>query len=126
MEQLEQDVMTKKFQFENGPSFNTKLCKDLDGVIYDFEEFMVKVQLLKMNPFIKSFVEKLLELEKILKYAIEILQELDGFQSSWLYLQAIFSQNILADSLAFEIGLWKNIDQFFKTTIKSFVEQPLV
>jgi len=32
-----------------------------------------------MNPFIKSFVEKLLELEKILKYAIEILQELDGF-----------------------------------------------
>lgn len=83
---------------------------------------MVRVQLLKMNPFIKNFFDKLLELEKILKYAIEILEELEGFQSSWLYLQAIFSQNILSDSLAFEIKLWQNIDSYFKTTIRSFVD----
>ena len=79
MEQLERDVMTTKFQFENGPTPNYKLCKDLKNLIYNFEEFMVRVQLLKMNPFIKSFVDKLLELEKILKYSNEILAELEGF-----------------------------------------------
>lgn len=79
-----------------------------------------------MNPFIKSFFEKLLEIEKIIKHTVELLSELEHLQRSWLYLQSIFSQNILSDSLAFEMNLWDKIDQFFKSNIKSFLENPLV
>ena len=126
MEMLERDVMTTQFQFENGPSQSSKLCKDLNGLVYNLEEFMVRVQLLKMNPYIKNFFEKLLEIEKILKYSVEILIEFECLQRSWLYLQSIFSQNLLSDSLSYEMDLWQNIDSYFKSTIRSFIEVPLV
>ena len=44
-----------------------------------------------MNPYIKNFFEKLLEIEKIIKYSVEIIIEFEGLQRSWLYLQSIFS-----------------------------------
>jgi hypothetical protein len=43
MEMLERDVMTTQFQFENGPNQSCKLCKDLNGLVYNLEEFMVRV-----------------------------------------------------------------------------------
>jgi aryl-phospho-beta-D-glucosidase BglC (GH1 family) len=79
-----------------------------------------------MNPYIKNFFEKLLEIEKIIKYSVEILIEFECLQRSWLYLQSIFSQNLLSDALSYEMDLWQNIDSFFKSTVRSFIEVPLV
>lgn len=106
MEKLEQEVMNCKFSFENGPYTSCKLVKDVNGLIYVLDEFMIRVQLLKMNPYIKNFVDKLLELEKILKYSVEILIEFEGLQLAWLYLVNIFSQSQLAGTLSYEMDIW--------------------
>jgi len=75
MENLEDEVLNVVFEFENGPSADVKIIKQLQELLYKFEEFQVRVQLLKMNPYIKNFFEKLIEIEKMIKQTLELLNE---------------------------------------------------
>lgn len=40
-----------------------------------FEEFFLRVSVLKTNPHIRNFYEKLLEIEKIIKNVVELINE---------------------------------------------------
>jgi hypothetical protein len=77
MENLEDEVLNVVFEFENGPSADVKIIKQLQELLYKFEEFQVRVQLLKMNPYIKNFFEKLIEIEKMIKQTLELLNEFE-------------------------------------------------
>ena len=66
-EQLEFDVKNMEFTFDNGPVAGTKITRKINEVIVRFEEFNLRSGVLKNNPFIKNFVDRLSELEKIVK-----------------------------------------------------------
>jgi hypothetical protein len=55
-----------------------------------FEEFYLRASVLKTNPHIKNFFEKLLEVEKIIKAVVEIINEWTIFQRNFVYLNGIF------------------------------------
>lgn len=77
MESLEDEVLNVVFEFENGPSAEVKIVKQFEELLFKFEEFQVRVQLLKMNPYIKNFFEKLIEIEKMIKQTLELLNEFE-------------------------------------------------
>ena len=43
MENLEDEVLNVVFEFENGPSFDVKIIKQMQELLYKFEEFQVRV-----------------------------------------------------------------------------------
>ena len=55
-----------------------------------FEEFFLRVSVLKTNPHIRNFYEKLLEIEKIIKNVVELINEWAVFQRNIIYLNGIF------------------------------------
>lgn len=79
-----------------------------------------------MNPYMRNFFERLLDIEKIVKAALEILTEFSVFQSKWHYLYGIFSGNTLADSLSYELKIWKTVDKFYKVQVRALWETPEV
>jgi hypothetical protein len=78
-----------KFEFQNVS--DTKVIKRIDRLVSLLSELMLRTQVLKMNPYMKNFLEKLLEIEKQGKQVIEILNEFQQFQTKWVYLQQIFN-----------------------------------
>ena len=61
------------FEFESAPDNETKLCKGIHDIESLFEEFHLRTNVLRTNPHMKNFYEKLHEIEKIIKNVIEIL-----------------------------------------------------
>jgi len=86
-----------------------------------FAEFMLKVGVLKMNPYMRSFFDRLLEIEKICKQVLEIMAEFVILQNKWVYLQKVFDCE-LPQSLASEIKIWKVVDKFFCGIIRGMFE----
>jgi len=91
-----------------------------------FEEFYLRANVLKTNPHIKNFFDKLFEIEKTVKSVLEILVDWTIFQRNWLYLNGIFSKSEISKQLATEVRAFTNLDSTFKATIKSIVQQPQV
>lgn len=56
-----------------------------------FEEFTLKVEALKSNPYVAHFLERLGMFERNLRTVIEMTDEWQKLQRSWMYLEPIFS-----------------------------------
>jgi hypothetical protein len=79
-----------------------------------------------MSPYVKNFIDKLTEIEKNSNAVLEVLSEYEIFQKKWLYLQSIFSQESISESLSNEVSVWKQVDKFFKQTVKMLFDNPRV
>ena len=96
LESLEKDMKSVEFEFEMAPDGVTRLCKHIGDINYKFDEFFLRVNVLKTNPHMKNFYEKLLELERTIKGVQEALAEWAVFQRNWLYLQGVFNKNSIS------------------------------
>ena len=73
MDNLDKEMRHVEFEFETAPDNETKLCKAIPDINSLFEEFHLRVNVLRTNPHMKNFFEKLLEIEKTVKSVIELL-----------------------------------------------------
>jgi hypothetical protein len=71
----------------------------IEHVVVKFNEFMLRTSVLKMSPYVKNFIEKITDIEKNGKAALDVIEEHSLLQQKWLYLQSIFNQDNLSDSL---------------------------
>lgn len=117
-------MRTVEFTFANGPDRFTKVVRKLGDVLSAFEEFNLRVSVLKTNPHMKNFYDKLQEIEKISKIVSDIVTEFNVFQKSWLFLNGIFSRSILSEQLATEKKLYNNISVFYRNTLKGLIQTP--
>ena len=115
-----------EFEFETAPDNETKLCKGIPDINSLFEEFHLRVNVLKTNPHMKNFQERLHEIEKTVKAVIEILIDFTILQRNWLYLNGIFSRSEINKQLNSEVKLFTSVDQTFKGHLKSIVQSPQV
>ena len=74
-EELEAEVRGMNFQFDIGPILGTKTCRKLMDVSARFEEFVLRSSVLKSNPYVKNFFDRLQDLERTVKSVVEILAE---------------------------------------------------
>ena len=115
-----------EFDFETAPDNETKLCKGIPDINSLFEEFSLRVNVLRTNPHMKNFFEKLYEIEKTVKSVVEILVDFTILQRNWLYLNGIFSRSEINKQLANEVKQFTNLDLIFKITMKGIVTGPQV
>ena len=126
LEQLDREMKGVEFEFETAPDNETKLCKGIPDVTSRFEEFFLRVNVLKTNPHMKNFVEKLHEIEKTVKSVMELLDEWTIFQRNWLYLNGIFAKSEISKQLANEVKHFANLDFIYKHTMKQILAAPQV
>jgi DNA repair exonuclease SbcCD ATPase subunit len=81
-------------------------CND---IVLMFEEFFLRASVLKTNPHINNFKEKLLEIEKIIKNVIELVNEWSLFQRNFVYLNSIFCLDEITKSLTLEFKIFTSI-----------------
>ena len=126
LEQLDREMKGVEFEFETAPDNETKLCKGIPDIMSRFEEFFLRVNVLKTNPHMKNFVEKLHEIEKTVKSVMELLDEWTIFQRNWLYLNGIFAKSEISKQLNTEVKHFSNLDFIYKHTMKQILAQPQV
>jgi hypothetical protein len=62
----------------------------LPEVQQSYEEFQTRLSILRSNPFMKNFYEKMHEIDRIIKLVVELSGEWQVLQRHWMYLQEIF------------------------------------
>lgn len=97
------------------------MVKKLGDILATFDELNLRVSVLKTNPHMKNFYDKLTEIEKIVRVVTDIINEWIMFQKNWLFLNGIFSRATIGESLSIELKLFTNITVFFRNTIKSLL-----
>jgi len=90
----------------------------IHDLISSFEEFQMRVSVLRTNPYVKNFFDKMIEVEKWWKFS----GNGSTFRGSGF--NKIFKK--LADTLTKRGKRFANIDLFFRTVSKSFELTPQV
>lgn len=83
-------MRTVEFEFEFAQDGSTIIVTKLTELVGMFEEYFLRISVLKSNPNIKNFYEKLLDIERIIKNVTELINEWTEFQRNFIYLNAIF------------------------------------
>ena len=115
-----------EFEFLIQSDGETVTITRLPDLISMFEEFFLRVSVLKTNPHIKNFYEKLLEIEKIIKNVVELINEWAVFQRNFVYLNGIFVLDEIAKSLPVESKFFLQVQQLYMTTTHSLQTTPQV
>lgn len=119
LETLDREMKHVEFEFELAPDGETRLCRQMQNVQSIFEEFNLRINVLRTNPHIKNFFDRLIEIEKTVKAVLEIMVDWIIFQRNWLYLNGIFAKSEISKQLAAEVRQFHNLDTNFKLIIKS-------
>jgi dynein heavy chain, axonemal len=120
--QLEKEIKSHEFKFELLPDQVTLIVVQLAELISAFEEFFLRIGVLKTNPNIKNFVDKLMELEKVIKAVIDQINEWAELQRNFIYLFGIFNQMEMRNNLPTESKMFYGIKNLFETTTAMFKE----
>ena len=79
LEALEREIKGTAFSLYPVKDGEAVIVLKIHELIYAFDEFQMRASILKTNPFVKNFYEKMNELEKIVKIVLEILNEWQVF-----------------------------------------------
>lgn len=126
LDSLDKDMKLCEFEFDLAPDRVNKVVKRLHEVNLTFDEFYLRVSVLKTNPHMKSFYDKLVEIEKNIKSVLEIVAEWALFQRNWIFMQGIFNKPEISKQLPQETKLFYGIDSNYKVTIKHFTQVPQI
>ena len=126
LDMLDKDVKNLEFYFENAPDGMTPITKRTHQVIRKFEEYSVRCNVLKNNPYVKICLNDLLDLERTVKTTSELVAEWILFQRNWLYLNGIFCRQemIKQPELSTAMKYFQQIDTLFRSMIKSISNTP--
>ena len=105
-----------EFNFQIQADGETIVVLRLPDLIAMFEEFFLRASVLKTNPHIKNFFEKLQEIEKIIKIVVEIINEWATFQRNFIYLNGIFVLDEIQKALPIESKFFLVVQQLYVTT----------
>lgn len=83
-------MRTVEFEFEFAQDGTTIIVTKLTELVGMFEEYSLRISVLKSNPNIGSFREKLVEIERVIKSVTELINEWTEFQRNFIYLNGIF------------------------------------
>ena len=86
----------------------------------------MRVSILRTNPYVKNFYEKMQEMERTVRLVLDVLGEWVVFQKNWIYLENIFCMEEFQRQLMKETQRFFAIDTFYRSVSKSFEQSPQV
>jgi len=126
LETLEQEVGAAEFEFQVQADGETLAVSRLPELTALFEEFYLRAGVLKTNPHIRNFLEKLLELEKTIKSVVELVNEWAAFQRNFIYLNGVFVLEEIAKALPAEAKYFLQVQALYTATTQAFQLAPQV
>lgn len=88
------------------------------------DDQIVKTQTMKGSPFAKIFEERINKWETWLKETMEFSEKLVKVQSTWIYLEPIFSSPDIIKRLPNEGRKFQEVDQLWKNLMNSLNKTP--
>jgi dynein heavy chain len=126
LETLEQEMSAVEFTFQVQSDGETVTVTRLPELLSAFEEFQLRVGVLKTNPHIRTHLEPLLALEKTIKSVVELLNEWAAFQRNFVYLNGIFVLDEISKALPAEAKFFGQVQALYTTTTQAFQAAPQV
>jgi dynein heavy chain len=90
LEGLDKEMRSAEFEFEFTQDASMIIVNKLPELIIMFEEYSLRIGVLRTNPNVKNLIDRLLEIERIIKNVLELLHEWAIFQRNFVYLHGIF------------------------------------
>ena len=126
LEKIEFEMKSCEFKFDTTQDGLNLYITNIQQVINLYEELYLRIMVLKTNPNIKNFVEKVMEIEKIIRTAVDLIYEWDMFQKNFIYLNNIFQLDEIQKALQLEARLFSQITTLYGQTCLSFQQVPQV
>ena len=126
LETLDKEMKAVEFEFSVQSDGETVVVTRLPDLISMFEEFFLRVSVLKTNPHIRNFYENLQAIEKIIKNVMELITEWAVFQRNFVYLNGIFVLEEITKSLPAESKFFAQVQTLYNQTTQSFQAAPQV
>jgi dynein heavy chain len=126
LENLENEIRAAEFTTLKYKDTNTHILRGTDELISQFEEFSIKIAALRANQLSKNFNERVTKVEKDIKIVEDVLEEWTKCQKSWMYLEPIFQSEDISKQMPAESQSFQLLDQFYRATMKTFVQDPSV
>lgn len=124
LEALEQEMAAVAFEFQVQPDGETVAVTRLPELTTLFEELYLRAGVLKTNPHIRNFLEKLLELEKTLKSVVDLIGEWADFQRNFIYLNGVFQLDEITQALPAEAKFFLQVQALYTTATQAFQAAP--
>ena len=86
----------------------------------------MRIGVLRSDPNIRNFMEKLAELEKIIRCSIDFLKEWANFQRNYVYLFGIFGLVEMRTQMPGSSKMFLSVKKLYDTSMHEFKESPQV
>jgi dynein heavy chain, axonemal len=123
LDSLDKELKSVTFTFQESkshPLSSIPVISKLNEVIQAFDDFSTRMQILRSNPYIKNFFEKVTEIERIIKLVTEVMRDWQVFQRHWLYLKEVFSLSEIQRQLESQCRRFERVDEYYRNVVKGF------
>ena len=124
MDKMELEWQEMEFGLKAHKNTGTHILTGIDEIQQLLDDHIVKSQAMSSSRFVKPFVERITSWEKTLNDLQEIIDNWLKMQSTWLYLEPIFSSDDIMRQMPTEGKLFRAVDSVWREAMSQTLEVP--
>lgn len=124
MEKMEAEWQNMVFETKEYRQTGTRILTAVDEIQQLLDDQIVKTQAMRSSRFIKPFLEQITKWEETLTSMQDILDNWLKVQSTWLYLEPIFSSEDIMRQMPAEGKMFKAVDNTWRVSMAQTYAEP--